>query len=100
MTPDELEALARVAEQAADRARGEILPRFRAVGVEHKADGSPVTEADRRAEQVIRETLLEARPDFGVLGEEHGATGPADGCRRSRSAGTRSARNARYRGCT
>ncbi len=74
-----LERAAQVAEVAADRARGEILPRFRQVAVEHKADGSPVTEADRAAERVIRETLHEAFPDFGILGEEYGADGPSEG---------------------
>jgi len=64
---------ARAAEAAADRARVEILSRFRGVAVETKADGSPVTEADREAERVIRETLRAATPDFGLLGEEFGA---------------------------
>jgi len=69
------EALARAAEvagRACDRARREILPRFRDVAVEFKADGSPVTEADRAAERAIRETLREAYPDHGLLGEEYG----------------------------
>lgn len=64
---------AAVAERACDRAREEILPRFRAVGFEWKADGSPVTEADRAAERAIRETLRAAYPDHGLLGEEYGA---------------------------
>jgi len=74
-----LERAAEVAEAAADRARREVLPRFRQVAVEHKADGSPVTEADRAAERVIRETLREAFPDFAMLGEEFGAEGPEEG---------------------
>jgi histidinol phosphatase-like enzyme (inositol monophosphatase family) len=68
----DLGAAARAAELAADRARAEILPRFRRVGVETKQDGSPVTEADRAAERAIRATLREAFPEFGVLGEEYG----------------------------
>ena len=75
----DLEAAARAAEAAADRARREILPRFRAVSVETKRDGSPVTEADRAAERAIRETLRAATPDFGVLGEEYGEEGPREG---------------------
>jgi histidinol-phosphatase len=75
----DLAAAARVAEAAADRARAEILPRFRRVATERKSDGSPVTEADRAAERAIRETLREARPDWGILGEEYGAEGPGDG---------------------
>jgi myo-inositol-1(or 4)-monophosphatase len=74
-----LEAAARAAELAADRARAEILSRFRRVGVETKQDGSPVTEADRAAERVIRATLREAFPDFGVLGEEYGEEGARSG---------------------
>ena len=79
--PLDLEAIARVCEAAADRARQEIVPRFRAVEVEWKSDGSPVTEADRAAERAIREVLHEAYPDYGVLGEEYGAEGKAEGPR-------------------
>jgi histidinol phosphatase-like enzyme (inositol monophosphatase family) len=71
----DLPALARVAAAAADRARREILPRFRKVGVEIKGDGSPVTEADRAAERAIRELLRDATPGFALLGEEYGAEG-------------------------
>jgi histidinol-phosphatase len=38
--------------------------------VEHKADGSPVTEADRAAERYLREQLTERFPGDGILGEE------------------------------
>jgi histidinol phosphatase-like enzyme (inositol monophosphatase family) len=79
MTPLVLEDVARAAEAAADRARGEILPRFRRVAVETKRDGSPVTEADRAAERVIRETLRQAFPEFGILGEEYGEEGARSG---------------------
>jgi histidinol phosphatase-like enzyme (inositol monophosphatase family) len=75
----DLESAARAAAAAADRARSEILPRFRAVGVETKADGSPVTEADRAAERAIREVLRAATPDFAIRGEEYGREGPEDG---------------------
>jgi histidinol phosphatase-like enzyme (inositol monophosphatase family) len=74
MTSLDLEEAARVASHACDLARREILPRFRKVGVEIKADGSPVTEADRAAERSIRQTLLSAYPNFGLLGEEYGET--------------------------
>jgi histidinol-phosphatase len=40
------------------------------LSVERKADGTPVTEADRAAEALVRERLREAYPDDGVLGEE------------------------------
>jgi len=67
-----LETAARAAARAADLARAETLGRFRSVAVETKSDGSPVTEADRAAERVIREVLHESHPEFGVLGEEYG----------------------------
>jgi len=70
-----LERAAGVAESACDLARKEILPRFRAVAVEFKPDGTPVTEADRAAERAIRGVLKQAYPDFGLLGEEYGAEG-------------------------
>ena len=40
--------------------------------VELKADETPVTLADRGAEKVIRETIKQAFPDHGFLGEEYG----------------------------
>jgi histidinol-phosphatase len=79
MQPDELEAAARIAAKASDLARAEILPRFRKVSVETKSDGSPVTEADRAAERVIRTVLREAYPEFDVIGEELDDEVAADG---------------------
>jgi myo-inositol-1(or 4)-monophosphatase len=67
----------RCAEAAADAARREILPRFRNSLVETKADGSPVTEADRAAERAIREVLRSFDPEIAILGEEYGAEGDA-----------------------
>ena len=78
MAPLDFEAVARAARGAADAARAETLPRFRRVGFETKADGSPVTEADREAEQAIRRHLRRAFPDFGILGEEFGEEGAGD----------------------
>jgi histidinol-phosphatase len=43
------------------------------VAVERKADRSPVTIADRSAEQLIRQRLAAAYPGHTVLGEEFGA---------------------------
>lgn len=71
----DLASLAKLAARAADAARAEILPRFRHVGVEIKGDGSPVTEADRAAEQAIRRVLHEGDPGASILGEEFGAEG-------------------------
>ncbi|MCQ3951100.1 MAG: histidinol phosphate phosphatase [Planctomycetes bacterium] len=73
--PHDLAALAALAERAVDAARAEILPRFRKVGVETKADGSPVTEADRAAERAMRRVLQQGDPGAAILGEELGAEG-------------------------
>jgi histidinol phosphatase-like enzyme (inositol monophosphatase family) len=40
--------------------------------VEQKADRSPVTEADRQAEQIVRQQIVRRFPDDAILGEEHG----------------------------
>jgi histidinol-phosphatase len=76
-----MHGLSRVVEAAAtaaDRARAEILPRFRRTRVETKADGSPVTEADREAEKAVRAALTAVFPEYPVVGEELGGE-PADG---------------------
>ncbi len=75
----DFESIARAAEGAADLARRETLPRFRSVSVEIKADGTPVTEADRAAERAIREHLRQTFPDFAIRGEEYGEEGSGDG---------------------
>ncbi len=46
--------------------------RQRSLKVEHKRDKSPVTEADKQAEKLIRSRLLKAFPKDGFLGEESG----------------------------
>ena len=59
--------------EAARAAAGEILRYYRGeFEVELKADQTPVTVADRRAEEIIREILLGAFPDHGFFGEEGG----------------------------
>lgn len=40
--------------------------------VELKVDDTPVTVADRRAEEVMRLLIAQRYPDHGILGEEHG----------------------------
>ena len=42
------------------------------LAIDHKADGSIVTEADRAAEHHARSAVLKSYPDDGLLGEEHG----------------------------
>src|SRR5690625_7153664 len=40
--------------------------------VERKADESPVTAADRKAEEAIREVISASFPDHALYGEEYG----------------------------
>jgi histidinol-phosphatase len=64
----------------AARAAGEIALKYfrRGVEVTLKPDRSPVTRADREAEQVCVEILGGAFPDYGFLGEELGTRGSED----------------------
>ncbi len=55
------------------REAGELTLRwFRdtSLGVDRKGDGTPVTDADRAAERLLRERLGERFPDDAVIGEE------------------------------
>ena len=73
MTGSLLEAVSEVAALAG----AEALKHFRApLDVEAKADGSPVTRADRDAERVVRSWVEQRFPEDGILGEEFGETRP------------------------
>jgi histidinol-phosphatase len=63
----------------ADLADAVTMRRFRATDlvVETKPDLSPVSEADREVERVLRERIAADRPGDAFLGEESGATGDA-----------------------
>lgn len=75
----ELEELTGVALRAAEVAGEIVMPLYdQRLTVELKADGTPVTEADRRAETAMRELFARETPGFGVLGEEEGES-PGDG---------------------
>jgi len=69
----------RYALELADAADALTLPRFRATDlqVETKSDLSPVTDADRAVERMVRERVARDRPGEGVLGEEEGDDGGA-----------------------
>lgn len=60
--------------ELADEADSMTLPRFRAsdLRIEGKADGTPVTDADRAVERALRDTIRAARPGHVVAGEEEG----------------------------
>jgi histidinol-phosphatase len=63
----------------ADLAARLALTHFHAgVAATLKADGTPVTEADRAVERLLRETLSGARPGDAFLGEELGRVGDSE----------------------
>lgn len=70
-----------VAQQAARAAASAILPYFRHAGLvsEDKSDASPVTEADRAAERIIRAHIGDAFPDHAIWGEEYGGDAASGG---------------------
>ena len=64
-----------LAHRLADAARSAILPHFRTpVAAERKGDASPVTVADRAAEEAMRRILTAEVPQDGVHGEEFGVS--------------------------
>jgi len=70
-----LEAAVEAARAAGRIALGYYRGRF---DVSLKADATPVTQADREAEEAIVEILSRAFPDYGILGEELGGRGAQD----------------------
>lgn len=66
-----------VALALADAADAYTLPRFEAADftLGWKDDRTEVTEADRRAEELLAELALRHRPDHAFFGEEHGLRG-------------------------
>ncbi len=67
----------RLAHIMADAVDAQTMARFKAVDlqVDTKPDLTPVSDADRAAEEIIRGNLSRARPRDAVLGEEFGAEG-------------------------
>jgi histidinol-phosphatase len=66
------------------RRAGELTLRyFRTAGlrVDRKSDGTPVTDADRGAERLLREELARRHPDDGIYGEEEGEQASRSGRR-------------------
>ena len=65
------------ASELARRASSIALALFRqSISVETKTDGTPVTIADRRAEEFARQWIAERFPNDGILGEELGSVRP------------------------
>jgi myo-inositol-1(or 4)-monophosphatase len=51
-----------------------IKPYFRTgMNIEHKEDKSPVTVADKNAEEAMRKVIIEEYPEHGIVGEEFGS---------------------------
>ena len=73
-----LEAVTDVARRAGDTAMRHFKHE---IAVETKADGSPVTIADRAAEGAAREWIRARFPHDGILGEEFGIEGEDASCR-------------------
>ncbi|CAM5252093.1 3'(2'),5'-bisphosphate nucleotidase CysQ [Streptomyces californicus] len=67
----------RLAHVLADAADAATMDRFKALDlkVETKPDMTPVSEADKAAEELIRGHLHRARPRDAILGEEYGLEG-------------------------
>lgn len=75
MSDEPIEAFVTLAEAAA-AASGAVLRRYfrTRLAVDDKSDATPVTRADREAEEAMRAVISAAAPDHGILGEEYGAT--------------------------
>jgi len=80
MTPD-IAATALAAARDAASAAAEVIRHYwrRGVEVELKSDATPVTVADREAEQAIRKILQAALPQASIYGEEFGLDGERGG---------------------
>jgi len=57
---------------------GQVIRKYfrTGVSVESKKDSSPVTIADKQAEELMRESIMKNYPAHGILGEEFGSVNP------------------------
>lgn len=80
MNPESLSSALAAAREAA-AAAADVITHYwhRGVDVEWKADATPVTVADREAEQAIRKILHAALPQASIYGEEFGLEGRRGG---------------------
>jgi histidinol-phosphatase len=80
--PASQESLLQAVRECAELAGAVAIAHYRKdVAVEWKGDGSPVTIADRRAEESMRKWIRDRFPADGVLGEEFGETAGSSGRR-------------------
>ena len=76
VAPENLELL-KIALKTAELAEENILKYYQNnVGVEWKADKTPVTIADKGTEELARKFWAKETPGFGVIGEEFGIESP------------------------
>lgn len=70
----DLQADLALAHTLADNADAITLVRFQAndLVIETKPDATPVTDADKKVEEIIRDVISKVRPDDVVVGEEFG----------------------------
>jgi len=74
----ELQELLEFAVELTSTAEPHILSHYRTPTVTRKPDGTEVTDADKKGEEVMRELIGRRYPGHAILGEESGAGGPAD----------------------
>ncbi|MBU2445053.1 MAG: histidinol-phosphatase [Bacteroidetes bacterium] len=73
----ELEEFKNFIKHLADESGSIIKSYFRkSIVVENKPDESPVTIADKKAEEIMREMIMKEFPEHGILGEEFGDYNP------------------------
>ncbi len=73
----ELEQFKKFAAQLAKESGEIIRSYFRTpISVESKYDSSPVTIADKKAEELMRKKIISEFPDHGIIGEEFGDLNP------------------------
>jgi len=72
----DLDNLTTHASKIASLAAAKSMDYFRnLLNIEFKSDESPVTQADKAVETVVRDYLGQHFSDHGILGEEHGSEG-------------------------
>ncbi|MDX8415497.1 inositol monophosphatase family protein [Intestinicryptomonas porci] len=71
--PDFKNFMNELADLSGDYIRGEF---GKAHKIESKADATPVTEVDKNTEEILREKIMRAFPEHGIVGEEWGVVNP------------------------
>ena len=70
---NELYNFKKFSQKLADKSGKIIKQYFRTeIVIESKHDLSPVTIADKKSEELMREMIMKEFPDHGILGEEFG----------------------------